>query len=159
EELAREALALDPTTCSGYSLLAAIDLHRRNFDLALGQIDRALENNPSDADSYAYRGVILVFAGRSAEALPWLEGALRFDRANIRATLYIGVAYYFLERYAEAVEAFDRALARSPGRNNQLMGHPILAATYAQMGRNEDAAGEHAVTARLSPFFHARRFA
>jgi hypothetical protein len=31
--------------------------------------------------------------------------------------------------------------------------------TYAQMGRIEDAAGERAVMARLSPFFHARRFA
>jgi TolB-like protein/class 3 adenylate cyclase/Tfp pilus assembly protein PilF len=159
EELARQALALDPATTSAYHLLAAIDLYRKHFDLALGQIDRALEINPSDADSYAYRGVILVFAGKSAEALPWLEGALRFDRANTRATLYIGVAYFFLERYADAVEAFDRALSRSPGRNNQLTGHPVLAASYAEMGRNEDAEGERAVIAHLSPFFNARRFA
>ena len=80
ETLAQKALALDPATTSAYRLLAVINLYRRRYDLALGQIDRALEINPSDAESYAYRGNILVWAGRAAEALPWLEGALRFDR-------------------------------------------------------------------------------
>ena len=42
----------------------------------------------------AYRGYILVYAGKSGEAVPWLEAALRFDRANTRATMYIGTAYY-----------------------------------------------------------------
>ena len=39
------------------------------------------------------------------------------------------------------------------------MGHPILAASYAEMGRNQDAEGERAIIARLSPFFDAERFA
>ena len=72
-ELARKALVLDPATISAYRLLAVVQMFSRHYDLALGQIDRALEINPNDAESYAYRGVILVFAGRSAEALPWPE--------------------------------------------------------------------------------------
>ena len=39
-----------------------------------------------------------------SEALPWLEGALRFDTANARAALYLGMAYYFWGVIAE----FDR---------------------------------------------------
>jgi len=152
-------LTLDPTTTSGYRLLAAIQMFRRHYDLALRQIDRALEVNPSDTDSYIQRGFILVFAGKSAEAVPWLEGALRFDRANTQAAVCIGMAYYFLDRYDEAVEAFDRALARKPGRNTQLQAHAILAATYAEMGRNQDAEGERAIVGRLSPFLSAERFA
>ena len=146
-------------TTSAYRLLAVIHMFRKNYDLALGQIDRALEINPSDADSFADRGGILVFAGKSTEALPWLEGALRFDRANTRATRAIGTAYFFLGRYADAVEACDRALARTPGRNTQLMARPILAASYAETGRGQDAEGERAIVARLSPFFDAQRFA
>src|SRR5467141_4473494 len=99
ERLVQKALALDPATTSAYRLLAVIHLFRRHYDLALGEIDRALEIIPSDTDSYAYRGVILVFAGKSADAVPWLEGALRFDRANARAALYLGMAHYFLDRY------------------------------------------------------------
>jgi tetratricopeptide (TPR) repeat protein len=62
------------------------------------------------------------------EALPWVEGALRLDRANAGAAFYLGMTYYFLDRYGEAVEAMDRALAGNLGRNTQLMGRPILAA-------------------------------
>jgi adenylate cyclase len=159
ETLAQKALALDPATTSAYRLLAAIDMRRHRYDLALSQIDHALEINPSDVHNYQTRGNILVWAGRATEGLPWLEGALRFDRTNTRAALDIGMAYYFLARYGEAVEALDRGLARGPGRNIQLMGHPILAASYAEMGRYQDAEGERAIIARLSPFFDAERFA
>ena len=159
ETLAQKALALDPATTSAYRLLAIINMHRRRYDLALGQIDRAIEINPSDAESYAYRGNILSWAGRAAEALPWLEGALRFDRAHALASQHLCMAYYFLGRYGEAIEAGDRAVARSPGRTIQTMTHPVLAAAYAEMGRDQDAEGERAIVMRLSPFFSAERFA
>jgi adenylate cyclase len=159
ETLAQKALALDPTTTSAYRLLAMINLYKRRYDLALGQIDRALEINPSDVDSYQVRGNILVWAGRAAEGLPWLEGVLRLDRSHILTTQSLCWAYYFLGRYNEAVEAGDRALARSPGRNGQAFIHPFLAAAYAKMGRNQDAEGERVIVTRLSPFFDARIFA
>ena len=157
-KLAQKALTLDPATTSAYRLLAVVHLFGRHYDLALAQIDRALEINPSDSDSYVYRGVILVFAGRSSEALPWLEGALRFDSANVRAALYLGMAYYFLERYPESVSAFDRALARSPGRNTQLLAYPILAAAYGEMGKDREAEKARGSAIRLSPFFDPQIF-
>jgi len=40
-----------------------------------------------------------------------------------------------------------------------MMTHPVLAAAYAEMGRDQDAAGERAIVTRLSPFFSAERFA
>jgi TolB-like protein/class 3 adenylate cyclase len=159
ETLAQKALALDPATTSAYRLLAIINQYKRRYDLALGQIDRALEINPSDVDSYQARGNVLVWAGRAAEGLPWLEGALRLDRGHILATQSLCQAYYFLGRYNDAVEAGDRTLARSPGRNSQIFIHPFLAAAYAEMGRNEDAEGERVIVMRLSPFFNARIFA
>jgi adenylate cyclase len=159
ETLAQKALSLDPSTTSAYRLLAFINMYRRRYDLALGQIDRALEINPSDADSYQMRGTILVWSGRAAEALPWLESALRFDRAHIITAENMCMAHYFLHHYGEAVEAGDRALARSPGRSVQLFTHPFLAAAYGQMGRRQDAEGERVIVMRLSPFFDARTFA
>ena len=69
------------------------------------------------------------------------------------------MAYFFLGRYVDAVEACNRALARSPGRNTQLVAHPILAASYAEVGRDQDAEGERTIITRLSLFFSAERFA
>ena len=74
------------TACSPRSIFI-----RKRFDLALAQVDRALEINPSDAENYAYRGSILVWAGKAAEALPWLEGALRLrsgQRLRSRTALH-----------------------------------------------------------------------
>jgi adenylate cyclase len=159
EALAKKALALDPATPRAYRVLADIDLFRKRYDLSLAQVDRALEINPSDADNYAHRGSILVWAGRAAEGLPWLEGALRFDRANGFAAGRLCMAYYLLRRYTEAVDACDRALTRNPGRNTQMILHPMLAVIYAELGRQRDADGERAIVARLWPLLDARTFA
>ena len=158
EALALKALALDPATTRAYRLLAQINLFKKRYDLALAQVDHALEINPSDADNYAYRGSILVWAGKAAEALPWLEGALRFDRANGFAAARLCMTYYLLGRYREAVDAGDRALSRNPGRNTQMITHPMMAAAYAEEGRQQDAEHERAVTARLWPLLDARTF-
>jgi adenylate cyclase len=159
ETLAQKALALDSASSTTYRLLAEVHLNRRRFDLALGQIDRALAINPSDAESFSARGNILLFAGRAAEALPWLEGALRLDSANARTTFLLGTAYYFLDRYGECVGAMDRALAGNLGHNTQLLGRSVLAAAYAQLDRRPDAERERTSVMRIAPFLDAERFA
>ena len=159
ETLAQKALSLDPASTTAHRLLAEVHMSRGRFDLALGQIERALEINPSDAESFATRGAILVWAGRAAEALPWGEGALRLDPANARAAYYLGMTYYFLNRYGEAVEAMDRALAGNLGRNTQQMGRSVLAATYGELDRRQDAERERTTVLRMAPFLSAERFA
>jgi TolB-like protein len=159
EELALKALALDPATTRAYNVLAQTELYRKHYDLALAQIERALEVNPNDVESYANRGSILVWAGRATEALPWLEGALRFDPADGFAAARLCMAYYLLGRYAEAIDAGVRGLSRNPGRNTQLLTHPMLAAAYAELGRQQDADHERATAARLWPLLDAPTFA
>lgn len=159
EVLAQNALTLDPATTRAYRVLALIQLYRKQFDLALVQIDRALEINPSDAESFAYRGAILMWAGRAAESLPWLEGALRLDRGNGFTAARLCSAYYLLRRFGDAVEACNRALSSSPGHNTRLVAYPLLAAAYAQLGRQPDADRERAATLRQWPFLDAQTFA
>jgi len=159
EALANKALALEPTNTRAYRLLALIQLYRKRYDLALAQIDRALEINPSDAESFGYRGAILMWSGKAEEAVPWLQAALRSDPANAFAANRLCMAYYLLRRFSEAVDACDRALSRNPGRNDQMIAHPLLSAVYAEMGRQQDADRERALTMRLWPFLDARTFA
>jgi tetratricopeptide (TPR) repeat protein len=159
ETLAQKALLLDSASTTAYRLLAEVHLQRRRFDLALGQIDRALEINPSDAESFSMRGAILVWAGRAEEALPWLEGALRLDNANSRATFLLGMTKYFLDRYSASVEAMDRALAGTLGRNTQVTGRSVLAAAYAELDRRLDAERERTAVLRTAPFLDTERFA
>jgi class 3 adenylate cyclase/TolB-like protein len=62
EKLGRKALSLDPSSTAAYRLLADVDFNRGRFDLALGQNERALEINPSDADSLQQR--VIFWRGR-----------------------------------------------------------------------------------------------
>jgi lipopolysaccharide biosynthesis regulator YciM len=94
-----------------------------------------------------------------AEALTWLEGALRLDNANARATFLLGTAYYFLDRYSASVEAMDHALAGTLGHNTQVSGRSILAAAYAQLDERSDAERERNTAMRIAPFLTAERFA
>jgi tetratricopeptide (TPR) repeat protein len=127
-----------------------------NIDLALDDTERALEINPNDAESFSERGAMLMWAGKANEALPWLQGALRLDPTSARADFLIGMTYYFLSRYGEAM---NRCLTGNLGRTTQLMGRPVLAASYAQLNRPQDAERERTATMRLSPFFDTERFA
>jgi hypothetical protein len=60
---------------------------------------------------------------------------------------------------SEALDADDRALSRNPGRNTQMLTHPMLAAAYADLGQQQDANRERAVAGRLWPLLDARTFA
>lgn len=160
ETLAQKALSLDPASTPGYRLLAEVDLAQRRFQLALAQIDRALALNPGDADTIGERGTILVLAGRAEEALPWIERALRVDPGSAsRPAFYLGVAYYFLDRYSDAVEALDQAVSGNLGYNTQYAGRSVLAAAYAQLSRPRDAERERTIAMRMAPFLDAERFA
>jgi adenylate cyclase len=159
ETLAQKALSLDPSSTTANRLLAEINMMNGRIDLALDETERNLEINPNDADSFREHGGMLAWAGRAAEALPWLQGALRLDPTNSRAAFLLGMTYYFLDRYGEAVEALNRGLAGNLGRTTQLMGRPILAASYAELNRPQDAERERAAVLRMSPFLDAERFA
>ena len=160
ETLAQKALSLDPASTLGYRLLAEVDVAHGRFRLALAQIDRALTLNPGDADALGERGAILVLAGRAEEALPWIERALRIDPGSAsRPAFYLGEAYYFLDRYSDAVEALDQAVSGNLGYNTQYAGRSVLAAAYAQLDKPQDAERERAIAMRMAPFLDAERFA
>ena len=100
-----------------------------------------------------------MWAGQAAEALPWLEAALRLDRGNSFTAQRLCTTYYLLRRYSDAIDACIRSLSGNTGRNTQMIAHPTLAAAYAQLGRQQEADRERDVTLRQWPFLNAHTFA
>ena len=159
ETLAQKALALDPTTTNAFRLLSIISVYYRDYDRALAQVDRALALNPSDSENFQERGYALLWSGKPAEAVPWLEATLRLDGTSSRAAFLLGAAKYFLAQYADAITALDRALASSPGRSIQLNSHAVLAAAYGKTDKRQDADRERTLITHFAPFFDPERFA
>lgn len=60
------------------------------------------------------------------------------------------MAYCVVGRYEEVIAALKQVLTRNP---NGLFAHAVLAATYSELGREEEARAEAAASLRLSPNF------
>jgi tetratricopeptide (TPR) repeat protein len=115
---------------------ARFRVYRRQYEEAIAESERAIALDPNDAESYWSMGFVLIFAGRSAEAVDSLKTAMRLNpHYPALYMLYLGVAQYCLERYEEAATSEERAMRLDPNTSAWL-----LAAAYAQLGREEEAA-------------------
>jgi TolB-like protein/class 3 adenylate cyclase/Flp pilus assembly protein TadD len=155
-ELAQKALELDDGNSEAHLLLASVYFDRAQFDAATTEVNRALTLNPNDAEGYADKGASLVYMGHSKEAIESFEIAKRLNPA-LRSGQYepIGWAYYMERRYDDAIAEFEEAL----GTDMDVFLHAGLAASYAQVGRAQDAAREATAVMHLWPFFRVEIFA
>jgi Flp pilus assembly protein TadD len=69
-------------------------------------------------------------------------------------TFHQGQAYFILERYNEAIEAFKKGIASNPASERL---HVWLAAAYAQAGEIEEAEWEVDQILMLNPEFSFQR--
>jgi TolB-like protein/class 3 adenylate cyclase/Flp pilus assembly protein TadD len=156
ERLARKALSLDSSSAAAHATLAEVYLHRQQYDLARAEDEQAIALNPNDAWSHAARGGVLVYAGEPEEAVRSFEIALRLDPSlSIVGAYPAGWAYYLVGRYEDGVRVMERQAQQFP---SDFFVHAALAASYAQLGRKEDAARAVTSVLRSWPFFHVDTF-
>ena len=155
---ARKALARDPSTALAHRVLAFGHLYRREYDRAMQESARALELNPSDAESYVVRGAVLMWSGHAEEGTGWAEIAVRLDPTSAIGLANLGFNYYLLRRYEDARRALEDTLVRGPIGVHRVFSHVLLAASHAQLGRADEASREQQAVRRLAPFFDGRTF-
>jgi TolB-like protein/class 3 adenylate cyclase/Tfp pilus assembly protein PilF len=156
ERLARKALALDRANSQAHAALADVYLNRSQYQLALAEDDQAIALNPNDAFSHAARAGVLVFAGNAEEAVKSFEIATRLNPTMDIVRQYpIGFAYYLVKRYDEAARIMELGVRENPTDYFNLA---CLAASYAQLGRMDDAARAASGTLHAWPFFHVETF-
>ncbi|MEJ2158191.1 MAG: tetratricopeptide repeat protein [Desulfobacteraceae bacterium] len=156
ETYARKALELDEANALAHSLLAEIYAFQNQYPLAIREAERAIELNPNDANSYQKLGFIKLWSGQTDEAIAALRKSLRLDsHTRTNAWMHLGMAYYLKGLYGKALEALEDGLVKRP----DFVGfHIVLAATYARMGRAEDAGRAADAVRHLDPFFEADTF-
>ncbi|MEE8540173.1 MAG: adenylate/guanylate cyclase domain-containing protein [Desulfobacterales bacterium] len=136
-ELTQKAIALDDTLPPGHCLLADIYLWTKEHAQAIAEAEKAIALNSNDADGLAGLGGILTFAGRSEEALDYIKKGMLLNPAHPVWYLWnLGHAYFWLDRYEEAIATFKQALERSPNFNPAIA---FLSAIYWQLGRKAEA--------------------
>jgi tetratricopeptide (TPR) repeat protein len=86
----------------------------RDYAGALAELESVRRALPNDPRLFELTGYILRRRGQQEEGLRNLQRAAELDPRNFFTLQQIAVSYQILGRYAEAIAAFDRALAIVP---------------------------------------------
>ena len=156
-ELAQKALAMDDSLPAAHWLLSNFYTLKREHEKAIAEAERAVALDPGGAFVHLAYGMSLNYGGRSEEAIPVLQKAIRLNPLGETGYfLHLGHAYRVTGRFEEAVSAYKKSLQRSP---DNIFAHLSLAATYSMMGRDKEARAEAVEVLRLNPKFSVDSYA
>jgi tetratricopeptide (TPR) repeat protein len=156
EELARKAISLDEFNPAAHVLLGRAYARQEDYERAVEALRRAVALNPSDPDSNAGLGDALLWSGDVEGAIKALEIATSADpRLSAEDLFSLGAAYFLIGRIADATRVFERVTIRKEGNP---FTYAMLAAVYAETGRDNDSRLAAAEVRKLNPFFDVFRF-
>lgn len=151
-DLARTAVTLDEADARGYAELGFVNLYRKRHEQSIEAYRHALLLNPNDADVMAEMADALVHAGRAEEAIDLLKKAMRLNPLYPDLYLWnLGGAYFNLRRYPEAINVLERMHTPAEGRR-------LLAASYAYLGRMDEAKFQAAKVLEAHPNFSLKHW-
>jgi len=102
------ALATDDELAEAHSVLSGILLGEDEAAGAAREARRALELNPSLSDPYRWLAQIEAGEGNIGETVRLLEEACRIDPLDVNVLAFLGRAYFYAGREAEAVSHWAR---------------------------------------------------
>jgi len=112
---ASRAVQLDDTSAEGhYALGLVLWLVDWDWERADAEVRRALDLNPSSAETRAGYSHFLMSAGRHDEAMAQIEQALRLDPFNGKVHGFYAVDLVWVRRYDDAVVEARKTLATWP---------------------------------------------
>jgi tetratricopeptide (TPR) repeat protein len=114
---------------------------------SLAKFNRALQINPNDANLLADFADFLVYYDRTEDALKLCQRAIRLNpKCPDWYWWNLGFSYFHLGLYEDALESLEQMTTPGPARR-------LLAATYAHLGRLDEAHSEAAEFIKIAPSF------
>jgi len=145
--LTQQARALDTSLPLVHRALSAVYLWMKQYDQALAAAERAIALDPNDAESYVTLAGVLNFAGQPEKALGLVEKAILLNPQNQG---WLGWTYQLLGRYEKALAPLQQVIVHAPNHPGL---HVLLAVSYSELGRQEEARAEAAALLRLNPHY------
>jgi serine/threonine-protein kinase len=154
QELARQALALDPKLAEAHFSLGLALASAFQWAEGETEIKRAIEMNPNLAVAYDQYAFLLTCLGRHDEAIAMSRHAVALDPISPLMNIDLGWWLLFARRYDAAVAQCHQALALDPQVS---LGHWALGWSLLWSGDKNDAMMEFEQARKLDPqpFFEA----
>jgi tetratricopeptide (TPR) repeat protein len=155
-DLATEAIKLNDSQGSAYTLLSHVYLRRGEFERAIEEQERAIALEPNNASNYRDLAEALIFAARPEEAIEHIEKAMRLNpHYPMTYPFTLGFAYTGIgfksgssEQYEKAIVAVKEAISLNPNFTGSYL---ILAYIYNETGREQDARNQVAQALSINP--------
>ncbi len=114
-----------------------IHLYNERHDEAFTEAARAIALDPNDPEAQVAMALAMITTGRPEAGLEFVETALRLNPSHPNHyVLAHGMAYFAMGDLEQAATVLKEALDGDPDAVELA---PLLAATYAQLGRREEA--------------------
>ena len=150
--LAEKAVDIDGQLPQAYWVLGYIYLQQRKYDKAISAAKQAIKLNPNFADGFATLGVSYIYAGDPENGMLMMQQALRLSpEYPAPYASALGQAYYFLERYDDAISILKQAIDRNV---NLLTSHVFYIASLSRTGKLEEASWAAVQFKSLAPDFN-----
>ena len=155
-ELYQKAIALDSTLALararlGYVYAAMI----RQHDKGIAEGEKALAFAPNSADVVNLYAIILTYAGRWNEAIPFFREALRLNPIPPNHYYrHFAVVLREMGQYDEAISLLKKAIEQEP---DDIFAYLVLTTVYSYAGREEEAHKAAAEVLRINPSFRIER--
>jgi adenylate cyclase len=138
QNLGQKAIDLDASSAGAHELLGSTYIRYGDYDHALDEMRRAIKLNSSDPDAYAGLAGASLWSGDIDGAIKNFETAVKLGlNMNVNNSFLLGVAYVLAGRNVDAIHVLERSM---DANNTDVYSRAILAAAYAEAGRQDDAA-------------------
>ena len=156
ENLGQKAVAIDSTSAGAHALLGSTYIRYADYDRALDEMRRAVELNNSDPDAYAGLATALLWDGDVDASVKNFETAGKLGlNFTVNELFILGIAYLLADRNADAIRTLERSLERN---KTDVYLNAILAAAYAEAGRQADAVRQAETVRGINPRFDSADF-
>ena len=137
KKYALKAMGLDDTLIESLLALAHVCfVNEWDFKRTRELIDRAMRLNPGHAEVHGWASMVANVQGDVDQALMEAQLAVSLDPLSPMTSYVLGVAYLTNERYAEAMEQFDKTISKL---SSYTQAHILKARCLIELGEFENA--------------------
>ena len=137
ERFADMAIAKDDKNPFAHFVASMAAMSKKDYRRWTDESEKALSLNPNYAPATVARGIVYIYTGEPAKAIPYIERAMRLDPTVPAQYLhFLGTAYFVARDYETAAKMFKDRIAVNP---NTDLSRALLASTLGHLGRAEEA--------------------